>query len=96
MARTFTNSLIFKLQCARTTIARHLNRFAIIKEFDRRNFFFFKFYDERFATALNLQHQVFYRNIYVFVNRLKNVVFRRKNNKLRNIIFQCLKNIALI
>ena len=58
-----------------------------------------KFFDstaEESNSVINLRKHVFYRNVYAFVNRLKNVSVIRKKNKLRVVISQCLRNIALI
>ena len=47
-------------------------------------------------SVVNLKKHVFYKDIFAFVNRLKNVNSVREENKLRLIISQCLRDIVLI
>ena len=47
-------------------------------------------------SVINLSKHVFYKDVYAFVNKLKNVSVIRKENKLRVVIFQCLRNIVFI
>ena len=57
--------------------------------------FFDSTVDEQ-RSVVNLKKHVFYRDIFAFVNRLKNVSSVREKNKLRLIISQCLRDIVLI
>ena len=57
---------------------------------------FFDSTADDFEFVINLKKHVFYRNVYAFVNRLKNVSFIRKEDKLRVVIFQCFRNIVFI
>ena len=57
---------------------------------------FFDSTADDFESVINLRKHVFYRDIYAFVNRLKNVSFIRRENKLRVIIFQCFRDIVFI
>ncbi len=47
-------------------------------------------------SIINAKRHVFYKNIYAFVNRLKNMINIREENKLRTILSQCFRNAALI
>ena len=57
---------------------------------------FFDFTAEESRSVINLSKHVFYRNVYAFVNRLKNVSFIREKDKLRVVISQCLRSIVFI
>ena len=57
---------------------------------------FFDFTVDNLKLVVNLSKHVFYKNIYAFVNRLKNDDSIRDENKLKLIISQCLRNFALI
>ena len=57
---------------------------------------FFDFRTKKTDSIINLDKHVFYKNIYVFVNRLKNDNSIRKENKICFIISQCLQIIFLI
>lgn len=45
---------------------------------------------------MNFDKHVFYKNVYAFVNKLKNVNFIRDENKLRFVISQCFRDTTLI
>ena len=57
---------------------------------------FFDFTAEKIESVINFDKHVFYKNVYAFVNRLKNVNSVRKEDKLRFIISQCLRDTILI
>lgn len=61
---------------------------------EKQEFFYFAAKDSK--LVINIEKHVFYSSIYVFVDRLKNVALFRDKNRLKNIISQCLKEIALI
>ena len=47
-------------------------------------------------SIVNADRYVFYRDVYVFIDRLKNMTSLREKNKLRIVISQCLRGTALI
>jgi hypothetical protein len=51
---------------------------------------------EKESSVFNVERHVFYRDIYVFVNRLKNTINLRSEEKLRAILSQCFRESALI
>jgi hypothetical protein len=58
-----------------------------------------EFFDSEFEeneSVINVERHVFYRDIYVFVDRLKNMMNLRKKNKLRAILSQCFREAVLI
>ena len=57
---------------------------------------FFDLNHEDDESIVNVDKHVFYRDVYAFVDRLKNMTVHRKSNKIRNVIPQCLRNFALI
>lgn len=57
--------------------------------------FFFDFIAEKSESVINLEKYVFYRDVYTFVDRFRNVNFVREKNKFRSIISQCLRKTAL-
>ena len=57
---------------------------------------FFDSTAEEFESVINLSKHVFYRNVYAFVNKFKNVSFIREKDKLRLVIFQCFRDIVFI
>ena len=63
---------------------------------DEISFFDFEYEDVNNVSIINADKHVFYRDVYVFINKLKNVVFFRDENKLRIMIFQCLRKSVLI
>lgn len=48
------------------------------------------------SSIVNVEKHVFYRNVYAFVNRFKNLVSFRDNDKLKIAISQCLCESVLI
>ena len=48
------------------------------------------------SSIVNVDRHVFYRDVYVFVNRLKNMTSLRDDQKLRTVVSQCLREFALI
>ena len=67
-----------------------------IKDWTAKEVEFFDSTADDFESVINLEKHVFYRNVYAFVNRLKNVSFIREKDKLRVVIFQCFRNITFI
>ena len=63
---------------------------------DEVDFFDSEYEDANNAFIVNAGRHVFYRNVYAFIDRLKDVVFLRGEDKLRIMIFQCLRGFALI
>ena len=57
---------------------------------------FFDLTTDELDSVVNLDKHVFYKDVYAFVNRLKNCSFFRKKEKIRHVIFQCLRETALI
>ena len=57
---------------------------------------FFNFTTNNSKLIISLKKHVFYKNIYAFVNRSKNVVNIKSENKIKIIVSQCLRNTALI
>ena len=62
-----------------------------------------EFFDSKYEISIhiddlivNVDRHVFYRNVYVFIDRLKNMTSLREKNKLRIVISQCLRDIVLI
>ena len=49
-------------------------------------FFDFIFKDKELVN--NFKRYIFYKNIYIFVNRLKNIVVTKNNNKVREILLK--------
>jgi hypothetical protein len=47
-------------------------------------------------SIVNVSRHVFYKNIYVFVDRLKNMIVIREDDKLRIVLFQCFRDAVLI
>jgi hypothetical protein len=47
-------------------------------------------------SIINIDRHVFYKNIYVFVDRLKNMIIIRDDDKLRTILSQCFRDASLI
>ena len=47
-------------------------------------------------AIVTVNRYVFYRNVYVFVNRFKNIISFRDENKLRFVIFQCFRENAIV
>ena len=48
--------------------------------------------NENFNSIINVDRHVIYIDVYVFVNKFKNVTFFRDNDKFKMIISQCFKN----
>ena len=49
-----------------------------------------------FEFVINLKKYVFYKNVYAFVDKLKNVSSVREKDKFRLVILQCFRDIAFI
>ena len=57
---------------------------------------FFDFAIEEIESLINVEKHVFYRNVYAFTDRLKNMILIKREHKLKTILFQCLRKSALI
>ena len=62
-----------------------------------------EFFDSKYEKSthiddsiVNVDRHVFYRDVYVFIDKLKNMTSLREKNKLRIVISQCLRNTVLI
>ena len=62
-----------------------------------------EYFDFEFEKSINIDNfivnfdrYIFYQDVYVFVDRLKNLTLLRDENKFRIIISQCFRNIILI
>ena len=51
---------------------------------------------EKSIVVINVEKHVFHRDVYLFINKLKNMIIFKKSDKLRSIFFQCLKNSSFI
>ncbi len=47
-------------------------------------------------SVVNVDRHVFYKNIYAFVDKLKNMITIREDDKLRTILSQCFRDAVLI
>ena len=66
------------------------------KEWTCEKIEFFDSTIENTTVIVNVKKHVFYRDVYTFVDRLKNMTISKESDKLRNIISQCFKEFALI
>jgi len=48
------------------------------------------------AIVVNAKKHIFYCDVYVFVNRLKNLVILYDNEAIKNVIVACLRSFALM
>ena len=62
-----------------------------------------EFFDSKYEKSahiddsiVNVDRHVFYRDVYIFIDRLKNMTSLREKNKLRIVISQCLRDTVLI
>ena len=86
----------FAFSSASETNVRRENSKRFFKKWTSKEIEFFDSTTNKIEFVINLEKHVFYKNVYVFVNRLKNVASLRDENILRNIIFQCLRDTTLI
>ena len=66
------------------------------KEWTCEKIEFFNSIVENTTVVVNVRKHVFYRDVYTFVDRLKNMIISRDSDKLRNIISQCFRSFVLI
>ena len=74
------------------------------KTFDQRHFKnwsiekidFFDFATEKIESLINVEKHVFYRNVYAFTDRLRNIIVIKRKHKLKTVLFQCLRKFVLI
>jgi hypothetical protein len=57
---------------------------------------FFDLDVKRNDSIVNVSRHVFYKNIYAFINRLKDMIIIRDDDKLRTILSQCFRDAVLI
>ena len=69
---------------------------SFIKEWTCENIEFFDFNYEKNELIVSVDKHVLYRNVYAFIDRLKDMTMHRKSNKIRNVISQFLRESALI
>ena len=67
-----------------------------IREWTCDDIEFFDFSIDDIASIINVEKHVFYKDIYAFIDRLKNMIVHKKSDKLRNVISQCFKKFVLI
>ncbi len=81
-----------------TTETQSINQSATeyIKKWTANEIEFFDSKIKRNESVINVNHHVFYKNIYVFVNRFKNMITIRDDDKLRTILSQCFRDAVLI
>ena len=48
------------------------------------------------SLTVSVDRHVFYRDVYVFVNRLKNMMISKSENKIKKVISTCLREVAQI
>ena len=83
------------------TIVVDENRFVIIKFFENINYFDFIYMNNNDSTStifiVNVDRHVFYRNVYVFIDRLKNLVNDFiDEQRVKNFLFDCFRNDVFI
>lgn len=81
--------------------SKELLRQEFLKQFRFKNWTskkisFFDSIANDFESVVNFDKHVFYRNVYAFVNRLKNIVLLQNKNKFKEIISQCLRDTVFI
>ena len=69
---------------------------SFIKEWTCKDIEFFDSNYEKNELIVNVDKHVFYRNVYAFIDRLKDMTMHRESNKIRNVISQCFREFALI
>ncbi len=79
-----------------TIKTQSINQTEFIKKWIVDEIDFFDSNADKENSVLNVDRHVFYKNIYVFVNRLKDMITIRDENKLRTILSQCFREAALI
>jgi hypothetical protein len=87
----FTSSLTNEAQEIIQTLTTEYFKKWIVDEID----FFDSDIDED-DSIVNVERHVFYKDIYVFVDRLKNMISIREDDKLRTMLSQCFRDFALI
>ena len=82
-------------------IAKNKNRFVIIKSIENVNYFNFIYVDVNnfFNTTfiVNIERYLFYRDVYVFIDRLKNFVNKFiDEQRIKIFLFDCLRDDVFI
>ena len=95
LLQTTTQSSSTSLFTSKTKI-KHENSKRFFRKWTLKEVEFFDSTAKDDEFVINLKKHVFYKNVYFFVNRLKNVISLKNENKLKVIISQCLRDIALI
>jgi hypothetical protein len=88
----FISSLIFETRSS----DHELVSTEFIKKWTTDDVEFFDLELERDESVMNVERHVFYKDIYVFVDRFKDMMNLRKENKLRAILSQCFRESVLI
>ena len=68
----------------------------IFKNWNAENIEFFDSVAEETDFIINIDKHVFYRNVYTFTDRLKDMIVIKNDSKLKTIISQCFRESALI
>jgi len=77
--------------------SKNKTRLTIIKSIENVDFFDFAYKNTNNRFIVNVNRYIFYRDIYVFVNRLKDFVKNFTNKqKIKNLILEYLRNTSLI
>ena len=63
---------------------------------DDIGFFDFVYEDFTNSSMINVERHVFYRDIYVFIDKFKDFVNFKKENKVREILFICFRDNVFI
>ena len=78
-----------------STNVRHSSKRSF-KKWTSKEVEFFDSATKEIEFVINFEKHVFYKNVYVFANRLKNVASLRDENTFKSIISQCLRDTTLI
>ena len=68
----------------------------IFKNWNAKDIEFFDFVAEETDSIININKHVFYRDVYAFTDRFKDIIVIKDDSKLRTIISQCFRESALI
>ena len=48
------------------------------------------------TLTISVERHVFYRDVYAFVDRLKNMIISKNENKMKKVISTCLREVAQV
>ena len=68
----------------------------IFKDWNVDDIEFFNFATKNTDSIVNINKHVFYKNIYAFTNKLKNMTTIKSDSKLKTVISQCFREFVLI